>query len=431
METSRLDAIGRTELNATFKGLPLRGGDVLMASEIGGRGWNVLQGDFDLPLMVIKQSAMEFNIAHFARYCGQAAVDHAPHGKTTMSPQIFARQLAAGAWAITAANVSQCRVYREFGVPRILLANELVDRTGLRWIAEELKADPEVEFLCYVDSPHGIETANAVFEEVDAGRPLDVLVELGYPGGRSGCRTQSEALDLIGLVDESTQLRFRGVAGFEGLMPGSNLADVLARSTRYLDEIHALVEGVDKAGRFAAEEELIVTAGGSSYFDLVVANLGPQRFTRPVRTVLRSGCYVTHDVKMFDLTSALGARAQDPAQRLRPALELWATVWSRPEPGLAIVGFGKRDAPYDYGLPQPERVRAIAASEFRAVSGAFELTGVNDQHAFMTIPADDPLAVGDVVQFGISHPCTAFDKWRYVPLVDDEYTVVDGVFTFF
>lgn len=431
MDRSRLDALGRTELNSAFKALPLSPGDHVVADDIATRAWNLVNRDLDFPVMVIKASAMTANIKVFSDYCRENHVDHAPHGKTTMAPQIFARQLEAGGWAITAANIAQCRVYREFGVRRILLANVLVDRTGLEWVAAQLRSDPDVEFLCYVDSAYGVELANSVFEEAGGERPLDVLVELGYPGGRSGCRTPGEALDLIAQVNAAPQLRFRGVAGFEGLIPGDDLQDVLDRSTAYLDDIRALVDRIDDAGLFAADEELIVTAGGSSYFDLVVARLGPEAFDRPVRTVLRSGCYVTHDAEMFELTSALGARALDPAQRLEPALELWATVWSRPEPGLAIVGFGKRDAPYDYGLPLPESVRAEGGSEPRSVSGTFRITALNDQHAFMTIPPDDSLAVGDLVQLGISHPCAAFDKWRYVPLVDDEYNVVDGVFTFF
>jgi D-serine deaminase-like pyridoxal phosphate-dependent protein len=79
-----------------------------------------------------------------------------------------------------------------------------------------------------------------------------------------------------------------------------------------------------------------------------------------VRVVLRSGCYLTHDDGLY-------ARAS-PLPELRPALELWARVLSCPEPGLAIAGFGKRDAPYDIDLPviraasAPERTRTASAS---------------------------------------------------------------------
>jgi len=35
------------------------------------------------------------------------------------------------------------------------------------------------------------------------------------------------------------------------------------------------------------------------------------------------------------------------------------------------------------------------------------------------------------VCLGISHPCTAFDKWQLIPVVDEEYRIVDVVRTFF
>ena len=57
--------------------------------------------------------------------------------------------------------------------------------------------------------------------------------------------------------------------------------------------------------------------------------------------------------------------------------------------------------------------------------------GLDDQHAYLSVPPDCGLAPGDLVCLGISHPCTAFDKWRVIPVIDDEYRVVDAVHTFF
>ena len=114
-----------------------------------------------------------------------------------------------------------------------------------------------------------------------------------------------------------------------------------------------------------------------------------------------------------------------------PALRLYASVVSTPEPGLAILGFGKRDAPYDIDLPIPLAVRRRT----NCPTGPSEvLRGVrvlrcNDQHAFVEHAGE--LAVGDQVVFGLSHPCTAFDKWSLVPVLDDEEHVIDLVTTQF
>ena len=140
--------------------------------------------------------------------------------------------------------------------------------------------------------------------------------------------------------------------------------------------------------------------------------------------VLRSGCYVTHDHGTYAEANPVG---DEP---FRPALELIATVLSRPEAGVAIVNFGRRNAPFDSGLPVPLWLGVPGAP---APTDA-TVTRLNDQHAWMTFDpaADGPApSVGDTMGFGISHPCTAFDKWRTVPVVDDARRVVDVVTTRF
>ena len=52
---------------------------------------------------------------------------------------------------------------------------------------------------------------------------------------------------------------------------------------------------------------------------------------------------------------------------------------------IALVGIGKRDISYDVGLPVPLAVQD--ASGRRGVQGAFEVTGLNDQHAYLRLPA--------------------------------------------
>jgi len=56
---------------------------------------------------------------------------------------------------------------------------------------------------------------------------------------------------------------------------------------------------------------------------------------------------------------------------------------------------------------------------------------LDDQHAYLDIPADSPLQPGDMVAFGVSHPCTTFDKWQALYLVDDGLRVTGAIRTFF
>lgn len=382
------------------------------------------------PLLTLDEAALTHNLTTMADWCARHGMSLAPHGKTTMAPQLFARQLELGAWGITAANVSQLRVYRAFGVSRVLLANELVDPAGIRWVAGELDRDPTFEFLCWADSLAGVAQLEEALRAANATRPVGVLVELGAHGGRSGVRDVEEGAVVAAAVAASPVLRLAGVAGYEGAVARGTSEDALAAVTRYLWRTKVLVEQV---ADLVETPELVVSAGGSAYFDLVVAALGGDWDVRlPVRPVLRSGAYLTHDDGLYQDVSPLGASPRLPdAEPFRPAFTAWAQVVSAPEPDLALLTMGKRDAPYDEGLPVPRLLRT-RSGEVGPLAGC-RVAKLADQHTFL-VPerGGDGLAVavGDWVGFGLSHPCTTFDKWSLIPVVSGT-TVVDLVRTYF
>ena len=387
---------------------------------VAGRGWHALS-DLMHPVLVLKDAALRHNLDLMARFCRQHGVSLAPHGKTTMSPQLVARQLDAGAWGVTAASPAQARLFRAWGVDTIVIANQVVDPLGLAWIAGELERHPEVRLFCLADS----ERAVSLMDEALGGRgPLPVLVEMGLAGGRAGCRTLDEGRRVAAAVRRSRSLLLAGVECFEGVVhePDERVDGVLR-------DVRALTESLGREGAFDAVREVLVTAGGSSFFDRVVHHLaGGWELGRPVRVVLRSGCYLTHDHGDYERLSPFGGRLPE-WEPLRPALELWGMVHSRPEPGLAIVGFGKRDASYDVALPRPLCVRRPDGSTREAAG--IEVFRLNDQHAYVRLPAGDDLAVGDRLGCGLAHPCTVFDKWRSMPVVDDAYRVLGAVRTCF
>ena len=268
--------------------------------DVGKRGWNVLGGDFLMPAMVLKQSALRHNIETMTALCDEYGLSLAPHGKTSMSPQLYQMQLDAGAWGVTAATTSQVRMWRAFGADRILLANELVEPGSIRWIAEELRRDPDFDFYCLVDSVDGVRLLDATLKDAGAGRPLSVLLEMGIPGGRTGCRTRDDAREVAEAVSASRHLVLAGVEGFEGIL--SDVADVDA----FLEEIRSIVTELDQRGFFSDSDEVLVTAGGSAFPDRVIPAFDGT--PNPVRVVLRSGCYLTHDAVHYKQASPFGGR---------------------------------------------------------------------------------------------------------------------------
>jgi D-serine deaminase-like pyridoxal phosphate-dependent protein len=380
---------------------------------------------FGYPVLTLRESALAGNLAAMAAYCAGAGVELAPHGKTAMSPELAARQLASGAWGITVATIGQLRMYRAFGFPRLLLANELVDEQGIAWLAAELAADPGFAAYCYVDSTDGVAILDRVLTAHPAGRRLPVLVEIGL--GRTGCRTDDQALTVAKAVAATSTLTVAGVAGYEGTIgaPRAQALDTAASFCRRLANLAGTVAEV--AG---VTGEFIATAGGSVYFDVVARELTAAGSGSPdgMTVVLRSGGYLFHDHGIYQ-ASTPAARGVAGAPVLRPALELWAQVVSRPEPELALLSAGRRDVGFDAGLPVPLRARRRDGEAARLADA--KVTGLNDQHAYLRLDPGTALAPGDVVCLGISHPCTTLDKWRLIAVLDDEDNVIDTVHTFF
>lgn len=423
------------KVDGATKGMP-PGMPPLELAKLGDLGWNVLDEDLPLPVAVLSQDALDHNSRWMKRFLEETGVLLCPHGKTSMAPELFRRQLRDGAWGITVANARQLRVCRDQGIGRILLANQLVREASVRWVMEELEADRDFDFYSLVDSVAGVRRLDRAAASVDGRRPLQVLVELGYEGGRAGCRSPEQALEVARAADASERLALRGVEGFEGLLGGESGPENVRRSVvSFLDGLVEIAEAMAGAGLFA-DGEVIVTAGGSAFFDLVLERLAGIDVGGRARVVIRSGCYLTHDAGMyaraFRRLRERSDRVRSLGAGLRPALEIWSYVQSRPEPGRAILTMGKRDCSFDVDLPVPERVfRPGTDLQPRLLGDGCRITDLDDQHAYLEVPPAIDLDVGDMIACGVSHPCTTFDRWRVVSLVDESYDVVGAVHTEF
>lgn len=421
-----------------FGRMAAAGGPPVTAMRLAAERPALFGGGFDMPVMVLREAALRQNIESMAAYCAAAGVLHAPHAKTTMAPQLIARQLEAGAWAVTAATIAHAQVYRAFGVPRVLIANQITERGGAEWLARELAADPGFDCYAYADSLAGVALLDEAARSVGPGRRLKILVELGYPGGRAGCRSIAEAVAVAGAVASAAGLELAGAAGYEGGIHHDDPQATLAAVAAFCADLAAL-GGLLPAPPGAAAH--ILSAGGSSYFDVVCRELSAARpGQQPARVVLRSGAYISHDHGRYAATGPGSREAgEGPGAEaipvFAPALELWANVLSVPEPGLAIVNAGRRDVSNDQGMPVPLRVRAPGAGQHGAdgcrQAAGMRVVRLDDQHGYLRMPEPGDLAPGDLVSLGITHPCTSFDKWRVIPVVDDDDRVVDAVHTFF
>jgi D-serine deaminase-like pyridoxal phosphate-dependent protein len=389
-----LDAVAalRDEpLSWRHKGLPP---DATSVADLIGR--RVPVDGFTSPVATLDGPAVERNLDRYAAFADAHDLLFAPHLKTTMAPQLAAAQAGRGAWGFTVANVAQARVMRAFGATRLLIAHGVVDPAAVRWLSAQQE---QVEIFCWVDSVAAVEAL--------AGHPIPVFVELGLSGGRTGARGVDAAVEVVRAVEATSGVRLAGVAGYEGTYGDSRSPDDLAAVRHHLDELVRLADVVD------AET---ITAGGSAYPDLVASVFDEIEGSRI--KILRSGAYVSHDHGHYAHLSPFA---------LEPALRVWGAVISTPEPGLAFLNLGKRDVSYDLDLPTP--VSVIRDGTEHPVQ-SLTVTALNDQHTYLSDP-DGEVRVGDWVACGISHPCTMFERWSALPVIDSEHKVTDLVRTFF
>ncbi|RQO47731.1 amino acid deaminase [Variovorax sp. KBW07] len=416
-------------LGSNFKGYP-RTQPPRRRSEIGAAGWNVLAGDLPLPLAILKREALEHNLAWMQARVREWGIDLAPHGKTTMSPQLFRRQLDAGAWGLTFATVTQLAVGVAAGARRALIANQVVSDEDLAGIQMLLRAHADLRIVFLVDSLAQLALIEDWSARHPASVPFDVMIEIGVEGARTGCRTHDEAIALATRLRASKAVKLVGIETYEGQgATGASEPDTAYANT-LMDRVEAVARHCDTNKLFETDE-VLVSAGGSAIFDLVAGRLKPA-LGAPVRGLLRSGCYVTHDHGFYKrMVNAVDQRLGcDCGEGLTPAMEVWATVQSRPEPGLAILAVGKRDISFDLSMPMPIARAARGALQPQAVPAGWKITALNDQHAYLRWDASEEAqapVVGERVGLGISHPCTTFDKWHWMPVVEQDYRVSDAV----
>ncbi|OWQ87598.1 alanine racemase [Roseateles aquatilis] len=435
----KLDDLESAPLPSTLKGLPVSA-EGLPLRDLGTLGLSLLDGDLPLPAAVLKDAAIIHNAAWMRDFVNRAGVSLCPHGKTTMAPQLFQRQLDEGAWGMTAATAAHVRSYRRFGVPRVLLANQLVGRADIELVFRELEADADFDFYLLVDSAAGLDLLREAVAAHGLTRPLQVLLEVGTPGGRTGARSLADGLALGRLIrDAGPAIALRGVEAFEGVYSGDDTARVELGALSMIETVASLTRAGCEEDWFAPGEVLL-SAGGSAFFDMAARTLAAVESAGTgcaLRVVLRSGCYLSHDSLQYERMQArMRQRAGamwGAGPGLRNAIEVWAHVQSVPEPGRAICTAGKRDLGYDACLPQPlwwyrrgeHDVPQPAPTDWQVVK-------LNDQHAYVDASSGVlPLRVGDLIGFGVGHPCTTFDKWPLLYRVDDEYRVLGGVRTFF
>lgn len=409
------------------------GGLPLMAKGSGARetyanpGWNLLREDVSLPTAVLYRQRLENNLHWMQRFADSRNVSLAPHGKTTMAPALFARQLAAGAWGMTLATATQVAIAHAHNVRRVVMANQLAGKQNML-IISELLVGGELDFYCLVDSVENIRELAAFFST--RNQSLQVLIEIGVAGGRCGTRTPADVDRLVAEIARHPSIKLAGIETYEGVIHGDNLVE---RIRAHVVMVKNICEDLLAKNVFATPQVLL-TGAGSAWYD-IVADVFGKTLNERILPIIRPGCYIVHDkgLCMHNQDRLMARCGPDCGVEgdLQSSLEIWACVQSIPEPGHAIIGMGKRDLAFDAGMPIPVLHYRPDTQRPQTAPQHWQAVSMMDQHTAMTFQPGDDLRVGDIIAFGTSHPCLTFDKWQQLCVIDDNYNVVDLIQTFF
>ena len=400
-----------TVIEDKFKGFPIDSYGKTLEQFLATKP-NLFTANFQFPIMVLKESAVKNNIAQMMSFCNSVDAQLAPHVKTTMSPQLAQMQVAAGARALTVANFWQGRIFLKHGFKNLIIANEVLDPTAIAEIAK-INKQKQAEIIFYVDSILALEI---IQKYTPSEGEQNLFIEIGTENGRGGVRELSLVEQLAQRIKADKRLNLIGVTGFEGAVPDA------ARGRRGEKKIskfcQKIVAAAELAYPYKSDQPFVISAGGSAYFDIVARELN--KFEKPRRLLLRSGGYITHDHKYYEEIYPFASSDRS----FQPAIEVWAQVISKPEKDFGVLNLGKRDIGNDLHNPIPIKSYDGQVKSFSAV-----IEKLNDQHGYLRGKQEFSLA--QLIGLGISHPCTTFDKWGLIPLVNDDYDLIDCLQTFF
>ncbi len=422
-------------LKSGYRGVP-PGTGAISSQDIASCNWSPARGEMALPLLSLNQGVLKENISTMMAIVAHFGITIAPHGKTPMSPALASLLVDAGAIGTSVADLRQAEVMLEGGLNRILLANQIGGQSAVNRLVQLLQHYPDTHLQLFVDAPEFIDHLERWYTEVPSLPAIELLIEIGC--GRGGVTSEAAFSALVQRINavQDDRIILKGIAFYEGTcmrdditVTEQNLTELFSRVDRCLDILQSNMDG---------NHSITLSAGGSSLFDYVIEHFNQVRVNHPdTRLMLRSGaCFFSDHGNIHDRLMRIAKRGklgEEMSARIvnafKPALRLWAEVISKSSDGMAICGLGMRDSSIDQGLPVPIRLwrdGAIVAG----LEASSQTMKLNDQHSFVSVK-DVEFKVGDVIEFGIRHPCTCIDKHNIIYSLDANSVVVGAFETFF
>ncbi len=333
--------------------------------------------DLETPVPVVDLDVVERNLARMQAYADANGLRLRPHIKTHKLPRLAQRQVALGAVGITCQKLGEAEVMADAGLDDMLISFPLIGLAKAARLAALARRVSRLQVAA--DSLAALDTAAQAAR--DSGRVIEALIEFDSGARRTGVASVAEAVALAAAARE------RGLS-CHGLMTypaGPAAAEFIAAAKLADAGLHDF------------------SAGGSP-------NAGHMHEVAGV-TEMRVGTYVYNDRTMV----GFGAATLDDC-----ALQVHATVVSRPAPDRAIIDAGSKTLSSD--LLPPDLIQRGLGSGYGLILEYPDavIERVNEEHGMVDLSAcERQPEIGDRVRIVPNHVCVVTNLHDQVVLARD------------
>ena len=415
----------------------------IKVKDIPNKKWNILKENVQFPILTMKESVFKKNIKSMNNFANYNGVSLAPHCKTSMCPQILKKLNDLNYWGFSAANNQQLSMLLEMGIKKIIIANLITNKSNIINLFKLIEKYGYAKkiYLC-VDSTFGVNLLKELSIQYKFKHKLRILIETGFQNSRNGVRNLNSLNILTGkIIKLPSNFIFCGILFYEGAVSEKNYKKTINKVNKFISFSLKAFDYLLK-NNFFSNEEIILSGGGSEYFDLIINSFQKYKNIKNIRLIIRPGTFIAYghghylkSIENIDKRGTLFINKKNikATNLFNPSLELWGHIISMQDSNRAILNFGKRDVHYDRGYPIPLSIyrKGKLFQKINPKQNKYKIYKMSDHHAFLYFTNDQDIRIGDLIKLGVTHPCVTIDKWDFFYMIDEKYNVKEGLKTFF
>jgi len=351
------------------------------------------RSDLSTPVLVIDRAALERNIIRMAAFAASKGVKLRPHAKTHKSVDIAKLQMEAGALGLCCAKIGEAEALAGGGVSTgLLITSPVVSASAIARLVALNAATTDL--MVVADNPLNVVALGQA--AADAGKPLQVLIDLDPGIHRTGVASPEAAVALLAAIRAEPTLIYAGLQCYCGMQQHiENFADRKANLEDRGAYIRSVIEALTAAGGAPG-----IVSGSGTGSHRIDAELG-------IFTEFQVGSYVFMDGQYLACDIAGDGADESPYEA---SLLIDTRVVSANTPGMATVDAGFKALSTD---AEPPKVLAGAPAGSRYFF-------MGDEHgAILPPPGAAPPGLDDRVVLGAPHCDPTVNLY-------DTYHVVDG-----